>query len=112
VIAHSCGQQEAEKWKKQFPAVFLKFTFSFPQPDKYSFLVRNIKKPGSPFGFHTSIHQQVEDGVERRSVDWLKGSMWSVGSEVHYMKVNTAKLPPWTVAETIKMAQDAMTVRQ
>jgi energy-converting hydrogenase A subunit M len=112
VVVRSCGQQEAEKWKKQFPAVFLKFTFTFPQPDKYSFLVRNSKQQGSPFGFHTSVHQQVEDGVERRNIDWLKRSMWSTGSDKRYMKVNTAKLPQQTVAETIKRAEGAMTGRQ
>jgi len=112
VVVRSCRRQEAGKWKKQFPAVILKFTFTFPHPDKYSFLVRNSKKPGSPFGFHTSVHQQVEDGMERQNVDWLKGRMWSTGSEERYMKVNTAKLPPRTVAETIKQAEGAMTGRQ
>jgi hypothetical protein len=112
VVVRSCGRQEAEKWKKQFTAVFLKFTFTFSQPDKYSFLVRNSKQAGSPFGFHTSVHQKVEDGVERQNIGWLKRSMWSTGSDKRYMNVNTAKLPQQTVAETIKRAKGAMTGRQ
>jgi len=111
VVAHSCGEQEAESWKRKFPAVFLMFNFTFPQPDKYSFLVRNSKKPGSPFGFHTSIHRQVANGVDFQRVDWRRGSMWSMGSEEQYMKGHTVKLPKPKVAETIQQVERFITGR-
>ena len=108
VIGNSAGNRWADEWKSKFPAVFLRYNYTFPRPNNQRFLPRETKPEGRLLSFYTAIHRQVENGIEWEAVDWSDPGMWSPGNGDKYMTIGVQKLVSFTVAETINRVQSQL----
>ena len=108
VISQSCNTSSARRWKRCFPVVFLTYNYTFPQPVKHTFLVRESKRRGSPLCFHTTVHVDVQNRVALQDVRWSDADLWCVGSDDRYMQISPPVLPRRTVSDIFRKVERAL----
>jgi hypothetical protein len=99
-LSRATSQAKAIEWAHQFPTAFLKYNWTFPQPSKHSFLVRDSKRRGKPLSFHTAVH--IDHGLELPGVDWDDESRWEVGDAEWYLKGQAPTLPRDTASTILQ----------
>jgi hypothetical protein len=99
-LSRATSQAKASEWAYQFPTAFLKYNWTFPQPSKHSFLVRDSKRRGKPLSFHTAVH--IDYGLQLPDVDWDDESRWEVGDAEWYLEGQAPMLPRETASTIVQ----------
>jgi hypothetical protein len=105
-LSRATSKSKAIEWAHQFPAAFLKYNWTFPQPSKHSFLVRDSKRSGKPLSFHTAIH--IDHGLESPGLDWDDESRWEVGDAEWYLEGQAPTLPRDTASRIVQHVEQGL----